>query len=294
MENIDNIIKENEELNQKILLLEKENEELKEHLKKYTNGNNNKRYYEKNKEKVKEQGANYLKKLSEENPEKLKEYRRNAYLKRKEKLTCDHYKILQLCRICDGSDLCVSGFCDTMKNPKYENYCLRCFVHLFPDKPNTRNYKTKEKNVSDFIISSFKDFSWITDKKVQDGCSKKRPDLLLDLGFQIIIIEIDENQHNNYDCSCENKRIMEISKDVGHRPIVFIRFNPDDYINKNNENIKSCWKINNKGIIQIQKNKLEEWNNRLENLKNQIEYWCKEENKTNKMIEVIQLYFDEI
>ena len=86
MDNFDNIKKENEELKEKILLLEKENEELKGHLKKYTNAENNKRYYEKNKEKVKQQGAEYLKKISEENPEKLKEYRRNAYLKRKEKL----------------------------------------------------------------------------------------------------------------------------------------------------------------------------------------------------------------
>lgn len=86
METIDIIKKENEELKQKILSLENENIELKEHLKKYTNGENNKRYYEKNKEKVKQQGSNYLKKLAEENPEKLKEYRRNAYLKRKEKL----------------------------------------------------------------------------------------------------------------------------------------------------------------------------------------------------------------
>jgi hypothetical protein len=80
MDIFDNIKKENEELKEKLLLLQKENEELKEHLKKYTNGNNNKRYYEKNKEKVKQQGANYLKKLANENPEKLKEYRRNAYL----------------------------------------------------------------------------------------------------------------------------------------------------------------------------------------------------------------------
>ena len=86
METIDIIKKENEELKQKILSLENENIELKEHVKKYTNGENNKRYYEKNKEKVKQQGSNYLKKLAEENPEKLKEYRRNAYLKRKEKL----------------------------------------------------------------------------------------------------------------------------------------------------------------------------------------------------------------
>lgn len=86
METIDIIRTENEELKERISMLEKENQALKEHLKKYTNGDSNKRYYEKNKEKVKEQGANFLKKLSEENPEKLKEYRRNAYLKRKEKL----------------------------------------------------------------------------------------------------------------------------------------------------------------------------------------------------------------
>ena len=214
-------------------------------------------------------------------------------MKRKEKLTCEHNKILQLCRICDGSDLCISGFCDTMKNPKYENYCLRCFIHLFPDKPNIRNYKTKEKSVVDFVISNFSNFSWISDKKINDGCSRRRPDLLLDLGFQVIIVEIDENQHNNYDCSCENKRLMEISKDLGHRPIVFIRFNPDEYVNNNNEIIKSCWRVNNKGIIQIQKNKVEEWNIRLGSLKNQIEYWSKEENQINKTIETIKLYFDE-
>jgi len=281
-----------EELLLEIKTLREENEKLKKQLENYNNSR--KSYYEKNKEYVKEKAKEGLKKLAEENPEKLKEYRRNAYLKQKAKNTCQHNKLIQLCRICDGSNLCISGFCDTIKNSKYENYCLRCFIHLFPDKPNARNYKTKEKNVTDFIVNSFNKFSWISDKKVYDGCSKKRPDLFLDLGFQIVIVEIDENQHNKYDCSCENKRIMEISKDVGHRPIVFIRFNPDDYVNKNNELIKSCWKMNDKGIIQLQKNKLEEWNNRLNTLKSQIEYWCNEENQTDKIVEIVQLYFDEI
>ena len=85
MEIFNDVQKENEKLKEKMILLEKENDKLKEHLKKYTNGENNKRYYEKNKEKVKQQGAEYLKKLSEENPDKLKEYRKKAYLKRKEK-----------------------------------------------------------------------------------------------------------------------------------------------------------------------------------------------------------------
>jgi hypothetical protein len=77
MEEIDIIKKENEELKYKVI-------DLEERLKKYTNGENHKRYYEKNKEKIKEQGTTYLKKLKEENPEKLKEYRRTYYLKKKE------------------------------------------------------------------------------------------------------------------------------------------------------------------------------------------------------------------
>ena len=75
---IDKLQLENENLKKKL-------EETIQQLKKYTNGNNHKRYYQKNKEKVKENGLNYLKKLKETNPEKLKEYRRNYYLKKKQK-----------------------------------------------------------------------------------------------------------------------------------------------------------------------------------------------------------------
>ena len=76
---ITNLVAENEKLKNEII-------ELKEQLKKYTYGNTHKRYYEKNKERVKEGGANYLKKLKEVNPDKLKEYRRTAYLNKKNKL----------------------------------------------------------------------------------------------------------------------------------------------------------------------------------------------------------------
>jgi hypothetical protein len=55
----------------KIVELTNKVTELEERLKKYTNGSNHKRYYEKNKEKIMETGSNYLKKLKEENPEKL-------------------------------------------------------------------------------------------------------------------------------------------------------------------------------------------------------------------------------
>ena len=105
------------------------------------------------------------------------------------------------------------------------------------------------------------------------------------------MIEIDENQHRDYDCSCDNKRIMEISKDTGHRPLVFIRFNPDDYINNVAANITSCWGIDGKGICVVKKSKTKEWCDRLVCLKNSIQYWI--ENKTDKTIEVIQLFYDQ-
>jgi len=60
---------------------------LKTQLEKYTNNDRHRKYYEKNKDKVKENAKQYLNKLKFENPEKLKEYRHRAYLRRKEKIT---------------------------------------------------------------------------------------------------------------------------------------------------------------------------------------------------------------
>lgn len=187
---------------------------------------------------------------------------------------------------------CKTPLCDTKANKNYEGFCLRCYIHTYPDKPTMRNYKTKEQNVVDFIKNSFHNLTIQTDKIIQDGCSKKRPDIQIDLGYQIIIIEIDENQHKTYDCSCENKRLMEISQDYKYRPIIFIRFNPDDYIN-NGVKVESCWKILKSGILKIDKEKEIEWNNRLNSLKCQIDYWCNPNNITNKTIEVIQMYYNQ-
>ena len=168
---------------------------------------------------------------------------------------------------------------------------MRCFVNLFPELTNVRNYKTKERNVVDNIKKAFPDYSWFCDKTVQDGCSRKRPDMLLDMGSHAIIVEVDENQHVNYDCSCENKRLMELSQDVDHRPIVFIRFNPDKYFDKDGNRVDSCWEATTKqGILRVAPKKQQEWEHRLECLVGQIQYWT--ENETNKTVEVVELFYD--
>jgi len=188
---------------------------------------------------------------------------------------------------------CKSEWCTTIVlTIKYDGYCLFCFINLFPDKPVSRNYKTKEYAVVEFVMSVFPDVDWVADKIINGGCSKRRPDLILDLGYQILIVEVDEDQHNNYDCSCENKRLMQLSQDMGHRPIIFIRFNPDKY-EKNGITITSCWGKNENGICVVKKSKKDEWNQRLNVLEEHINYWIDPQNITNKTVEVIQLFYDE-
>ena len=67
-------------------------DELTTRLHKYTNGQNHKRYYEKNKQKIKESGSLYLQKLKTENPDKIKEYSRAAYARKKEKTMLEELK----------------------------------------------------------------------------------------------------------------------------------------------------------------------------------------------------------
>lgn len=184
---------------------------------------------------------------------------------------------------------CLTPLCETIVGEKYEGYCLSCFIHVFPDKPSARNYKTKERAVMEYVLKEFPDKTWITDKRIPDGCSRRRPDLCLDMGTHLIMAEINENQHTEYDCSCENRRLMELSQDVGHRSIVFIRFNPDDYM-KSNKKVSSCWSLDKKGFCRIPASKQEEWMFRLSCLKDQILYWIG--NCPDKMAEVVHLFFD--
>ncbi len=123
--------------------------------------------------------------------------------------------------------LCVT--CNaTRVNPKFKPNCARCHYYLKPDDPRIRNYKTREQA---FMIPLQEKYpEMVLDKVISGGCSKRRPDGLLDCLTHIVIVEIDEDQHVGYDKTCDNRRTMEIFTDLGNRPIVFIRMNPDAYM----------------------------------------------------------------
>jgi len=180
---------------------------------------------------------------------------------------------------------CKHDWCDTQVTKKYDGYCYFCFVHMFPDHELTRSYKTKEKTVTDFVKTEFPDIDFICDKQIYDGCSKKRPDMFADFGDWVLIIEVDENEHTGY--TCENKRLMQLSQDIDHRPLTMIRFNPDKYI-KDDLKVGSCWRNGKNGTVLV-KTKVDEWTERLERLKRRIQKTI--DNPSDQTIKLYNLFF---
>lgn len=125
----------------------------------------------------------------------------------------------------------------------FEEKCTSCNLDMLLDKNKLCSYcninlKRVETDVSNYIRSKFPNNFISNDKVISDGCSRKRPDIILDAGRYYIIIEVDEHQHKTYNEECEYKRMFQIHQDFSQPEvgILFIRFNPDSY------------KINNKRI----------------------------------------------
>ncbi len=85
---------------------------------------------------------------------------------------------------------------------------------------------------------------------------------------------------------------MELSQDVGHKPIIFIRFNPDEYTDENGDCVTSCWGVNKLGLCVVKKSKEKDWELRLERLREQVAYWTNPSNSTEKTVEIVELFYD--
>jgi len=86
------LINENKKLKENNEKLEKELQETKEHLKKYTAPQCKKAYYEKNKDEIKQKIKEY-RQNNQPTEEQKKKWARTAYLKKKEKLKQENEKL---------------------------------------------------------------------------------------------------------------------------------------------------------------------------------------------------------
>jgi Holliday junction resolvase len=94
--------------------------------------------------------------------------------------------------------------------------------------------RAKERRVHEILLAHGLQIESY-DRVVANGCSKRRPDFILDYGTFKVVLEVDERAHATYDCGCEQRRMLAIYQDFGGSDVVFVRYNPDSYRDKTGE-----------------------------------------------------------
>ncbi len=161
-------------------------------------------------------------------------------------------------------------------------YCAGCFAFLFPNSKQARVYLFKQNTIINELKKHF-NFD-IIDRKINGGCSDRKPDLIIDCFTHIINIEIDEEQHKHksYTPECDESRYNELFSDFADRPFICIRFNPDNYIIGKDIHY-GCFR--NKTTINN-----EELNKRINILIKEIKY--SKENIPNELFTIKFLFYD--
>ena len=162
---------------------------------------------------------------------------------------------------------------------KYDGYCATCFKRVFPDDPRSTHIyeKTKEIKVRNWLNEHFKGF--IPDKVLWSGNCKcthrRRIDFRKLIGNTMLCIEVDERQHSTYLSKDEEIRYDDLDM-VFSGKWIFIRFNPDSFINKKGKRVNP--ELDKR--FNILKEEIEKQINRIEN----------EEN--TEPLEIIKLFFN--
>ena len=173
---------------------------------------------------------------------------------------------------------------------RYDGYCYPCFAYSFPDDARAkRRIKVKEVALYKYLRATFPEVDITWDKAPQDGCTRRRPDLVIDLGYVVLVIECDEHAHRSIGYSCETKREMQLL-DAYKRPLVMFRFNPDSYVDAEGVRHKSCFSVR-KGAVTLCK---KEWSHRTAALAKLVKQYLEQsQNTVMRSFTRHQLFYDE-
>ena len=119
--------------------------------------------------------------------------------------------------------------CGVLEITDAEGKCSRCSEYM-----KKRLYCRKQRLVKAWIDTSDLQTYESYDRQLDGGsCGKERPDFMWDAVTHKIILEVDEDQHKDRPCECEQTRMVNLTNSIG-MPCVWIRFNPDAYKGQGN------------------------------------------------------------
>lgn len=138
-----------------------------------------------------------------------------------EPLRCETHK--------DPSDLnlvhrdCVTcGATDILAD---DDQCGRCNMWF-----KKKLYCLKQQRIRDMLLAhkNFPKFDSY-DRSVNMGeCGRERPDFVWNTPTHQVVLEVDEHQHRERLCECEQTRMVNVTSSFG-MPVFWIRFNPDNF-----------------------------------------------------------------
>ena len=195
------------------------------------------------------------------------------------------------------SKMCPTEHCGTRGSPHLEGYCMACFSHHYPEHPRVRHARSEELAVLAAVYQRFSGEEWAermaSDRRIEGGCSRRRPDMFVDLGTHVLIVEVDERQHADYDTSCERRRMMELFEDAGSRPAVFLRFNPHQYTDAAGSTVRSPWTRDPRsGKPRVPPARQGEWDTRIEALCARIAHWTTVADFPAREVTVEHMFYD--
>jgi len=207
------------------------------------------------------------------------------------KVLCEHDTRKGDCHICSPQNFCIHCKMIQVKKLRYVESldkkvrcCARCFYNFYPNDEIPRRYKKKQHYFNEKLIEEFGVNFFQYDKKIKCGCSGRKPDWFIDCFKYSIIIELDEDQHKY--TSCDDKRMMELFTDLGNRPLVLIRINPDKYEGRTKKR-KGCFDFDEKNTLICDEKK---FNKRFNTLIEMIKYYLN--NEPEKEVTMQKLFFN--
>ncbi len=170
-----------------------------------------------------------------------------------------------------------------------ENLCWNCYIGAYPDTLRVKNYLTKERHIVAFFKEHYPNYVWVYNRNLNSCARGPRPDLLVDFGSFVVIIEVDEHQHkHSIYIECDEKRTTDISVKLD-KPLVMLRINPDSYKDANGKVQKGMFNKDKNNKLSID---LDIWNERKLIIESTFNRLIQNPPDDNDLLTTEKLFFD--
>jgi hypothetical protein len=181
-------------------------------------------YYHKNKTKIMANVTKWCKNNVDRNRRNKRESASRAYLRNGEKIR-EHGRRWRIA----NRDL----FNEINRNHKKEHYkCRTCKLFYIRQRGQEcatcggHRCNSAEYELRDYIKEWYPDA--VLDKIIEGSCLRYRPDIFIETSWGCLIVEVDEQEHRDYDPNCEVVREFNIHQALGC-DLTIVRYNPDSY-----------------------------------------------------------------